>query len=440
MIENMLLITAVLLLVLFFAGAYVAGAIGIVALTLLTVFPNRPMWAITGIIAWNVNTTEVLLAIPFFVLAGELLTSCGITERVYSGLSQWLNPIPGGLLHTNIGASAIFASMCHSSAATTAAISTIALPHFRARHYDERMMLGSIVAGGTLGVLIPPSVPMIVYSVLAEESIGRLYFAGILPGLMMTVAFMAVIYMSAKMRPGIAPKEPLGNRRERMLALISLLPVTFLVLLVVGTMYFGIATPTEAASIGCVGSLCLALISGNFSFEKLIGCFLSMSQTVGMIMLITSAAFLLQFALGALGVSAAIAHDAATSTLSPSHMVLLIMAIYLLFGCVMDSFAIIVTTVPILVPVLKILGVDTVWFGIIILMLNEAGLIHPPYGLNLFVIQGVRQRMAKAGEVVPMADVYMGTLRYLIPVGVGIALIYLFPSIALWLPNTAMGR
>jgi tripartite ATP-independent transporter DctM subunit len=398
------------------------------------------MWAITGIIAWNVNTTEVLLAIPFFVLAGELLTSCGITERVYKGLSQWLNPIPGGLLHTNIAASAIFASMCHSSAATTAAISTIALPHFRARRYDERLMLGSIVAGGTLGVLIPPSVPMIVYAVLAEESIGRLYFAGIFPGIMMTLAFMAVIYMSAKIRPGIAPKETLGNRRERFLALISLLPVTFLVLLVLGTMYFGVATPTEAASIGCVGSLILALLSGNFSFEKLIGCFLSMSQTVGMIMLITTAAFLLQFALGALGVSAAIAHDAATSKLSPSNMVLLIMGIYLLFGCVMDSFAIIVTTVPILVPVLKILGVDIVWFGIIILMLNEAGLIHPPYGLNLFVIQGVRQRLAKPGEIVPMADVYMGSLRYLIPVGVGIALIYLFPSISLWLPNAMMGR
>jgi tripartite ATP-independent transporter DctM subunit len=440
MIGTILLITAVLLLVLFFAGAYVAAAIGIVALTLLTVFPYSPMWAITGIIAWNVNTTEVLLAIPLFVLAGELLTSCGITERVYSGLSQWLNPIPGGLLHTNIVASAVFASMCHSSAATTAAISTIALPQFRSRRYDERVMLGSVVAGGTLGVMIPPSVPMIVYSVLAEESIGRLYLAGIIPGLLNMLAFMLVIYIIAKMRPQVAPKEHLGNRRQRWIALISLLPVTILVSLVLGSMYLGVATPTEAASIGCVGSFGLALLSGNFSFEKLINSFLSMSQTVGMIMLITTAAFILQFALGALGVSSAIAHAAATSELSPSHLILVIMAIYLLFGCFMDSFAIIVTTVPILVPVLKILHVDTVWFGIIVLILNEAGLIHPPYGLNLFVIQGVRQRLAKSGERVPIADVYMGTLPYLIPIGIGLALIYLFPGIVLWLPNTVMGR
>jgi C4-dicarboxylate transporter, DctM subunit len=440
MIENILLVTAALLLVLFFAGAYVAAAIGIVALVLLTVFPFRPMWAITGIVAWNVNTTEVLLAIPFFVLAGELLTNCGITGRVYDALSKWLNPIPGGLLHTNIAASALFASMCHSSAATTAAISTIALPHFRSRRYDERVMLGSVVAGGTLGVLIPPSVPMIVYSVLAEESIGRLYLAGIIPGILSMLAFMLVIFVIAKMRPEVAPKESFGDRRERWMALLSLIPVTGLVLVVLGTMYFGIATPTEAASIGCVGSLILALLSGNLTFEKLINSFLSMSQTVGMIMLITTAAFILQFALGVLGVSSAIARAAATSHLSPSHMVLVIMAIYLLFGCVMDSFAIIVTTVPILVPVLKIIGVDTVWFGIIVLMLNEAGLIHPPYGLNLFVIQGVRQRLAKPGEKVPMADVYMGTLPYLIPVGAGLALIYLFPGIALWLPNAVMGH
>jgi C4-dicarboxylate transporter DctM subunit len=172
----------------------------------------------------------------------------------------------------------------------------------------------------------------------------------------------------------------------------------------------------------------------------LVKSFLSMSQTVGMIMLIMTAAFILQFALGSLGVSSAIAHAAATSDLSPSNMVLVIMAIYLFFGCFMDSFAIIVTTVPILVPVLKIIGVDTVWFGIIILMLNEIGLIHPPYGLNLFVIQGVRQRLAKPGEKVSMADVYMGTLPFLIPVGLGLALIYLVPGIALWLPDAVMGR
>lgn len=271
------LVTGILLVLLFFAGTYVAAAIGIVAFTLLTVFTDRPMLAISGIITWNTNTTEVLLAIPFFVLAGEFLTKAGLTDRLYRALSQWLNPIPGGLLHTNIVASAVFASMCHSSAATTAAISTIAVPHFRSRGYDERAMLGSVVAGGTLGVLIPPSVPMIVYSVLAEESIGRLYFAAIIPGALMTAAFMLVILIFAKIRPQIAPKEQLGSRRERLWAMLNLLPIGTLVLVILGTMYFGLATPTEAASLGCVGSLCLALSSGNFTWEKLISCFLSMS-------------------------------------------------------------------------------------------------------------------------------------------------------------------
>ena len=440
MITHTILAAGALIVLLFASGSYVASAIGIAALTLLTIFTDRPLWEITGIMAWNVNTTEVLLAIPFFVLMGEFLTISKTTERMYRTLSQWLNPIPGGLLHTNIVASAVFSAMSGSSAATAATIGTIALPIFRPRRYDERLILGSVAAGGTLGILIPPSVPMIVYAVLAQESVGRLYMAGIVPGLVLTMFFMAVIFVVAKLRPSVAPKEPSVDRAQRLIALVSLIPVLVLVFLCLGTIYLGVATPTEAAAIGCVGAFILAVFSGHLTWQTLAGGFLSMCSVVGMILLITTAAFILQFALGVLGVSAAVARAASTSPLSANEMILVIIAIYLILGCFMDLFSIIVTTIPILVPVLKVLGVDLVWFGIIIVMLNEAGLITPPYGLNLFVIQGIRQRLSSEKLNVTIADVYIGVLPFLIAMAAGIGLIFEFPDIALWLPRTMLGR
>jgi C4-dicarboxylate transporter DctM subunit len=440
MIANTILITGILLILLFVAGSYVAAAIGIVGLTLLTVFTDRPLWDITGIMAWNVNTTEVLLAIPFFVLMGEFLTAGGITERVYRSLSQWLNPIPGGMLHTNVAASAVFAAMSGSSAATTATIGTVALPFFRARQYDERMILGSVAAGGTLGILIPPSVPMIVYAVLAQESVGRLYMAGIIPGLLLTFLFMTVIYIVAILRPGVAPKEAPVNIQQRWIALVSLTPVGMLVFLCLGSIYLGIATPTESAALGCVAAFGLAISTGNLTRDAIIGCFLSMCSIAGMIMLVTTAAFILQFALGALGVSSALARAAASSGLTATEMLFVVILIYLLLGCFMDSFSIIVTTIPILVPVLKALSVDLVWFGIIVVMLNEAGLITPPYGLNLFVIQGIRQRTSIRNGSAPIIDVYIGILPFLVAMGLGLGLIFAFPDIALWLPNKMLGR
>jgi tripartite ATP-independent transporter DctM subunit len=250
---------------------------------------------------------------------------------------------------------------------------------------------------------------------------------------------MAVIFVVAKLRPGIAPSEVRIGGRQRLLALMSLLPVLLLIFLCLGTIYLGIATATEAAAIGCVGAFVLALISRRLSWKILRECFLSMTSIVGMIMLITTAAFILQFALGTLGVSSALARAAASSGFSASEMILVIIAIYLLLGCFMDSFSIIVTTIPILVPILKALNVDLVWFGIIIVMLNEAGLITPPYGLNLFVIQGIRKRINPRGEV-PIADVYLGTLPFLVAMAIGLALIFAFPSLSLWLPNRMLGR
>src|SRR5512145_922706 len=250
-------VATVVMLATFLLGMHVASSLGLLGLSLMSVFGDRPLWELAGLIAWNTNTSFVLVAIPLFLLMGELLLRSGESDRMYRVLAHWLSPIPGGLLHSNIAACATFSAVSGSSVATAATIGSVALPAFRARGYDERIVVGSLAAGGTLGILIPPSINFIIYGVLMEVSIGRLYMAGVVPGVLLSVIFMAIIFVAALIWPRIAPREPAAPWAARLRALTDMLPTVALIFLVLGTIYLGVATPTEAAAFGVTGALVL---------------------------------------------------------------------------------------------------------------------------------------------------------------------------------------
>ena len=249
----------------FMGGLYVAGALGAIALILMKFFniSNPNLWNIMGNRAWEGSTNFILIAIPLFILMGELVLRSGVADRMYNVLSRWLVFIPGGLIHSNIASCAVFAACAGSSVATAATISRVALPSFRQRGYNERLVIGSLAAGGTLGILIPPSIGLVLYGLIVGESIGRLFLAGFVPGVILAVTFMLMIMIAAKIWPGIAPKEEMVSWRLRFLGLFSLLPIGFLIFAVLGSIYFGFATPTEAAAAGVTGAFFLALVGNS---------------------------------------------------------------------------------------------------------------------------------------------------------------------------------
>ncbi|MBI4591716.1 MAG: TRAP transporter large permease subunit [Candidatus Rokubacteria bacterium] len=431
-------VASILMVVAFLLGLHVASTLGLLSLSLMYFFSDRPLWDMLGLIAWNTNTSFVLVAIPLFILMGEILLRSGLSERLYRVLSLWLRPLPGGLMHSNVAACATFAAVSGSSVATAATIGSVALPAFRARGYNERLVLGSLAAGGTLGILIPPSITFIVYGVLMEVSIGKLYIAGVIPGVMLSLLFMSIIFVAALIWPQVAPREPAAPLREQLRAAVHMLPTFALIFLVLGTIYLGVATPTEAAAFGVVGALLLALGARRFTPTLLKAVCISSARTTAMVMLILTGAFILNSVLAILGVPAAISEWVAASGLSPTATMILIVVFYLVLGTFMDGLAMMVTTIPVILPILKALQIDLVWFGVIATLLTEAALISPPEGLNLYVIHGLRQRGAPERKQTIM-DVYLGVLPFFLAMIAGLVLIMLFPQIALWLPTTMRG-
>jgi tripartite ATP-independent transporter DctM subunit len=431
-------VAAILMVIAFLVGLHVASTLGLLSLSLMYLFSDRPLWEMLGLIAWNTNTSFVLVAIPLFILMGELLLRSGLSEQLYRVLSLWLRPLPGGLMHSNIAACATFAAVSGSSVATAATIGSVALPAFRARGYDERLVLGSLAAGGTLGILIPPSINFIVYGVLMEVSIGRLYIAGFVPGVMLSLIFMGIIFVAALIWPHLAPREPAAPLGEQLRAAVFMLPTFALIFLVLGTIYLGVATPTEAAAFGVSGAFLLALGTGKVTGPMLKAVCMSSARTTAMVMLILTGAFILNSVLAILGVPYAMSRAVAASGLSPTAMMVLIVVFYLILGTFMDGFAMMVTTIPVILPILKTLNVDLVWFGVIAVILTEAALISPPEGLNLYVIHGLREQGATARRRTIM-DVYLGVLPFFLAMIVGVGLIMIFPDIALWLPTTMKG-
>ena len=434
---SILLAVVGILVTAFAVGLHVATTLGFTALASAWLFSQRPLWEVLAYIPWNVLTTNSLVALPLFVLMGEMLLRTGITEGMYVALSKWLGRVPGSLLHTNLVASGLFACISGSSAATAATIGGVAVPFMRKRGYDNRLTLGSIAAGGTLGILIPPSIVMIVYAVLVEESVGRLYLAGVMPGLLMLAMFMLIVLVTVKTNPARAPFEPPVGWRERFASLVALLPVMALIFLVLGTIYLGVATATEAAAFGVTGALLLAVAYRRLTLEMLRESFLATAMTTGMIMFILVGAFVLQFVVSFLGIPPAITQMVIGLDLSPMQFVVLICVLYLLLGMFMESLSMIVITVPILLPVMRSLGIDMLWFGVIAVVLVETALITPPVGLNLFILQNLAR--GEDGPPVRSVDVMIGVLPFLAAMIITLVLLLVFPEISVWLPRSTVG-
>ncbi len=426
------------LLVAFALGFYVAVALGITAMTVGSVFIDSPIWGFYAHIPWAVNSSISIAVVPLFLLMGDILLRSGVTDAMYQTLAKWLNRLPGGLLHTNIGACGLFAAISGSSVATATTIGAVSLPSMRAHGYNIRLALGSLAAGGTLGILIPPSIILIVYGLLAETSIGRLYIAGVIPGLVMMLSFMGVIFVFAKVRPEMAPQPvEIVTWRDRFLSLFALLPVFVLIFLVLGTIYLGIATAIEAAAFGVCGAFLFALANRKVNLRMLRDTFLSTASSTGMVMFILIGAFLLQNTLALLGLPIMLSRWVIGLGLSQLELILFLCVLYVILGMMMESFAMMVTTLPIILPMLIALDVDLVWFGIVMVILLELSLITPPVGMNLFVLQGVRMRAANADPGRGILDIYIGALPFVIAMLAVLALVIAFPQIATWLVSTA---
>jgi tripartite ATP-independent transporter DctM subunit len=369
----------------------------------------------------------MLTAIPVFILMGELLLRSGIADGMYKGLSVWLTGLPGGLLHSNIGCCALFAATTGSSVACAATIGTVALPELDKRGYDKPMALGSLAAGGTLGILIPPSVALLVYGSLTNNSISKLFIGGVIPGILLTLCFNAYIFMVSMRKPG--QRERKATWRERLAITPLLLPPLVVFTIVMGSIYFGIATPTEAAALGIAVALLFAWKAGRLSMSMLHPCFIRTAQLTGMILLIITGAFVLNLALSMLGVAQAMTKVVVGMQLSFNMLVLALIVFYLILGCFLDVLAMQVATIPIVYPIVTAVGGDAIWLGIFIVLMSEIGMITPPVGMNLFVIQGVRR------DGGPLKDVIKGAWPYVIIMLLFTLLLMQFPALVTWLPK-----
>jgi C4-dicarboxylate transporter, DctM subunit len=394
---------------------------------------GMPLVETMGGVVWGTLNNPVMTAIPLFMLLGELLLRGGIADKMFDALAVFLGRLPGGLLHTNIGTCALFSATSGSSVATAATVGTIALPALDARNYPVRPALGTLAAGGTLGILIPPSVNLLVYGSLANVSVGQLFIAGVLPGLTLMLLFslyVGVVYPDAgKHGPAIE-----ASPEEKRQLLTYLIPPAVIFGIVMGSIYGGLATPTESAALGVIAAFFFVWRNKRLTWDLLVNCFIQSARTTGMVVLVIVCALLLNVTLSMTGGTQAVTRWVTSLGLGQTTLLLLLVAFYVVLGMFMDAMSMLVLTVPIAVPMVTALGVDPVWFGIFVVVMCEIGLITPPVGMNLFVVQGIR----KGGG--SFNDVIRGSLPF---VGIMIlfaGLLILVPEIALFLPQLASGR
>lgn len=391
---------------------------------------GTPLVEMMGGVVWSTLNNSVMTAVPLFMLLGELLLRGGIADKMFDALSAWLGRLPGGLLHTNIGTCALFAATSGSSVATAATVGTVALPALRERNYPTPAALGSLAAGGTLGILIPPSVNLLVYGSLANVSVGQLFIAGVIPGLLLTGLFLLYVAVAH----ADAGKNDTSDRLtlgERVAVLRHLVPPGVIFLVVMGSIYGGLATPTESAALGLMAALFFVWRSGRLRWALLEHCFIQSARTTGMVILIIVCALLLNVTLSMLGTTQAVTQWVGTLGLDRYALLAMLVIFYVILGMFMDAMSMLVLTVPIAVPMVMAVGVDPVWFGIFIVVMCEIALITPPVGMNLFVVQGLRK---DGGS---FRDVVIGSLPYVFIMLGFTALLIIWPQIVTWLPATA---
>ena len=419
------------LLVISLPVGVVLVALGISLSELYSFFPLLPA---SGEILWSSSTEFVLVAVPMFILMGEILLRSGVVVGMYQSLDSWVNKIPGGLIHTNIAACSLFSATSGSSVATAATIGTVAIPNMRELGYDRRLYLGSIAAGGTLGILIPPSINLILFGVLAEVSITRLYLASLLPGICLAASFSLAVFLFCLFKPSLGGNITNYSWRDRVASLKNLAAPIGLFTIVVGSIYAGYATPTEAAALGVVASLAIGVLKGEFSIIDFYLALEGAMRTTAMVMLIVMSAFFLNFVMVSIGLTGIITDFMKGLNFSPIIVIFIIVIVYLVLGCFMETLSLMIATTPIVAPIVAALGFDLVWFGVLFMILIEAALITPPIGVNLFVVQSVRNQ----SDIGPMRDVMIGVTPFLFMMLIMIGVLIAFPSLALWLPEMVM--
>jgi tripartite ATP-independent transporter DctM subunit len=419
-----------ILVVLLGLAVPVAAGLGFLGLALSSLYSKLPLSLALGEMAWATSNNFLLVAIPLFVLLGEVLLRSGMAERMYNALVLWMPWLPGGLMHSNIAACAMFAATSGSSVATAATIGTVAIGEIKKHGYSERLFLGTIAAGGTLGILIPPSINMIVYGVLTDSSIPKLYLAGIIPGLILAGLFSLTVLAICIARPELGGKRATATWDERLHALPDLIPPLVIFLAVIGSIYAGWATATESAALGVIAALGVAAWHRRLTVRMLLHAFEGTMRTTAMIMAILIAAYFLNFVITSIGLTNQVNRFITGLGLTSTQLLVAVVIFYLILGCFMETLSMMVATVPIIAPIMVKAGYDPIWFGVLIVILMETAMITPPVGINLYVVQGLRKR----GKI---DDVIIGASPFVLTMLLMIALLSIWPMLALWLPQRA---
>ncbi len=427
-------ITGLLVLSLFLilgSGVWIGLTLSGVAWIAMQLFSSRPAGDAMAVTIWGSSSSWTLTALPLFVWMGEILFRTRLSNDMFKGLAPWVQSLPGRLLHTNVVGCTIFAAVSGSSAATCATIGKMTLPELKRRGYPDDIVIGTLAGAGTLGLLIPPSIIMIVYGVTAEVSIARLFIAGVLPGLMLALLFSGYIAAWALANPG---KVPAADRTytfmEKLAESRSLIPVVLLITAVLGSIYSGIATATEAAAVGVVGSLAISAVQGSMNWATFKDSLMGATRLYCMIALILAGAAFLTLSMGYIGLPRHLAEWIASLGLTQAQLIVALAVFYIILGCFLDGISMVVLTMGVIMPTVMKAGIDPIWFGIFIVLVVEMAQITPPVGFNLFVLQGMTGR-----ELTWIAKV---TLPMFFLMCVAVSLIYIFPGIVTWLPQQMM--
>ena len=411
------------------SGVALGGALGLTGLVILEFFGNGSTYLALDVI-WGVFNSFTLSAVPMFILLGEILLRSGISERAYTAFTPVFAKVPGGLLHSNVAVCTFFGAVSGSSRSTAAAVGSVAYPEMSKRGYDKEAVVGSLAGGGTLGLLIPPSLSLLIFGALTETSIGQLFVAGVVPGIMVSALFMIYILFLCLRQQGISPR---SNENisfwEVLRGMVQIWPILLLILAIMGSIMFGLATPTEAAGVGVVVAIIISFAWGQLTLTKLIAAIQRSTllfASIGFIVLGTS---ILSLSVSILGVPQAILELAINSDLGKYGIFALIILIYVLFGCIFDGLSLMIMTLPIVFPLLVGLGFDPIWIGVIITVMIEIGQVTPPVGLNLTVLAGV------TNNEVPLGRVAVATIPYWTLLLLSVVIMTVFPQIALFLPS-----
>ncbi len=425
------IVLIVFLFLLLATGLWVALTLALVGVLGIALSSQASPGAVFATSVWGASSSWTLTALPLFIWMGEILFRTRLSADMFAGLAPWLGRLPGRLLHVNVIGSGIFAAVSGSSLATAATIGRMSLPELNKRGYDPYMSIGSLAGSGTLGLMIPPSIIMIVYGVAAEQSIPKLFIAGVLPGIALVILFSGYIALWALLNPSKVPPDDLKvSLKTKIVSTLRLMPIISLIIAVIGSIYLGIATATEAAAVGVLGSLILAALSGALTWSSLSDSIMSAMKTSCMIALILSCAAFLGLAMDYSGVPRLLAEWITGMNLSPVHLIAYLTILFIILGCFIDGISIVVIVSSIILPAIKLAGIDLIWFGIYLVLVVEMSLITPPVGMNLFLLQGMTGKS--------LAFVSRASFPFFILLVLAVALLWYVPEVATWLPSKMM--